>query len=98
MEYSDLIINRIRELSKSRGGIPIHRLSKMSSLRQSTVDNIIRGNTKNPGVRTLHHIAIGFNMTLSEFLDFPELNDYVFEEEDDEETEPVKNDRQISGL
>lgn len=24
-----------------------------------------------------------FNMTLSEFLDFPELNDYVFEDEED---------------
>ena len=37
----------------------------------------------NPKVRTLHKIANVFNMTLSEFLDFPELNNYSIEDEDD---------------
>ena len=77
MEYSEMLIHRIKDLCRQRGGITVHRL------RQSTLDNIIRGNTKDPRVSTLHRIALGFNMTLTEFLDFPELNDYVFEEEEE---------------
>ena len=34
----------------------------------------------NPTVKTLHKIALCFSMTLSEFLDFPELNDYSFDD------------------
>ena len=37
-----------------------------------------------PRVKTLHKLAIAFNMTLAEFLDFDELNDYSFEDEDEE--------------
>ena len=40
------------------------------------------GITKNPGVKTIHKIAIAFNMTLAEFLDFDELNKYSFDEDD----------------
>ena len=54
----------------------------MSGLKQSTVDNIIRGTSKNPKAKTLHKIAGAFNMTLSEFLDFPELNNYSIEDEE----------------
>ena len=40
----------------------------------------MRGLTKNPRVKTLHRIALAFNMALSEFLDFEELNEYSFED------------------
>ena len=56
----------------------------MSGVKQSTLDNIVRGITKNPRVKTLHKIAITFGMTLSEFLDFDELNDYSFDDETEE--------------
>ena len=56
----------------------------MSGLKQSTIDNIIRGTSKNPTVRTLHIIAGTFGMTLSEFLDFPELNEYSADDEEEE--------------
>mgnify|MGYP000162799604 FL=1 len=82
MDYSELYVARIRKLCKARG-IAINKLATMSDVKQSTLDNIVRGLTKNPRVKTLHKIAITFNMTLSEFLDFPELNAYSFE--DDEE-------------
>lgn len=52
----------------------------MCGLNQSTIDNIVRGLTKNPRIQTLHRIALGFNMTLAELLVFEELNDYVFDE------------------
>ena len=80
MEYSDLYVRRIRKLCKERG-IAINKLANMSDVKQSTLDNIVRGITKNPGVKTLHKLAIAFNMTLAEFLDFDELNDYSFDEE-----------------
>lgn len=83
MEYSDIYIKRIRSLCKQRG-IAINKLATMSGVNQSTLDNIVRGITKDPRVKTLHKVAIAFNMTLAEFLDFDELNDYLFEEDDEE--------------
>lgn len=83
MEYSQLYVKRIRQLCKERN-IAINRLATMSDVRQSTLDNIVRGLTKNPQVKTLHKIAIAFNMTLSEFLDFTELNEYGFDEVEEE--------------
>lgn len=44
----------------------------------------MRGLTKNPKVETLHKIALAFNMTLAEFLDFDELNDYAFDDDSDD--------------
>lgn len=55
----------------------------MGDVKQSTLDNIVRGLTKNPRVKTLHKIA--FNMTLAEFLNFGELNDYSFDNDSDDE-------------
>ena len=83
MEYGELYIKRIRQLCKERG-ISINYLASMSDVKQSTLDNIVRGLTKNPRVKTLHKLAIAFNMTLAEFLDFDELNDYSFEDDDDD--------------
>ena len=84
MEYSQIYVRRISRLCKSRG-ITVNRLAVISDVRQSTLDNIMRGMTKNPGVRTMHKIALAFNMTLAEFLDFDELNDYSFDDDSDED-------------
>ncbi len=83
MEYADIYVQRIRKLCKERG-IAINKLATMSDVKQSTLDNIVQGNTKNPRVKTLHKIALAFNMTLSEFLDFNELNEYSFEDNSDD--------------
>lgn len=82
MEYSEIYVGRIRELCRQRG-ISINKLSDMSGVKQSTLDNIVRGLTKNPRVKTLHRIALAFNMTLCEFLDFEELNEYSFEDSEE---------------
>ncbi len=84
MEYSNIIVSRIRQLCKQRG-IAINKLATMSGVNQSTLDNIVRGNTKNPKIITLHKIAIAFNMTIGDFLNFPELNNYSFEDIKDTE-------------
>ena len=83
MDYSDIYVRRIRSLCKERG-IAINKLATMSDVKQSTLDNIVRGLTKNPRVKTLHKVAIAFNMTLAEFLDFDELNDYSIDDDIDD--------------
>ena len=83
MKYSELYVKRIRFLCKQRH-ISINRLATMSGVKQSTLDNIIRGLTKDPRISTLHKISNAFNMTLAEFLDFEELNDYIFLDESDD--------------
>ena len=83
MDYSEIYVKRIRSLCKQRG-IAINKLATMSDVKQSTLDNIVRGLTKNPRVKTLHKIAIAFNMTLAEFLDIDELNDYSFDDDEDD--------------
>ena len=83
MGYSEVYASRIQTLCKQHG-ITLNQLATLSGLRQSTIDNIIHGRSKNPKVKTLHRIATTFNMTLSEFLDFPELNDYLLEEDDEQ--------------
>lgn len=82
MDYSEIYVKRICALCKSRG-IAINKLATMSGVKQSTLDNIVRGLTKNPRVKTLHMIALAFNMTLAEFLDFDELNGYSFDDEEE---------------
>lgn len=80
MEYSNIYVKRIRQLCKERG-FAINKLANRAGINQSTLDNIVRGLTKDPRVSTLHKVALAFNMTLSEFLDFPELNDFAFEDD-----------------
>lgn len=80
LNYSQIILNRILFLCEKRG-ITINKLAEMSGVRQSTIQNLVCGASTNPTIRTLHKIAIAFSMTLAEFLDYPELNDYSFDEE-----------------
>jgi len=87
MEYYQILANRISALCKERG-LSINKLAYMSNVKQSTVDNIMHGASKNPGVQTLHKLALTFNMTISEFLDFPELNEFSF----DDDTDDTSND------
>ncbi len=84
MEYSKLYSERILDLCRKRG-YSVNYLATISDVKQSTLDNIVRSITKNPGARTLHKIALAFNMTLSEFLDFKDLNEFSFDDGEDEE-------------
>ena len=74
-----------RDLCKANRGIAIKKLVVMSNVKQSTLAYIVRGLTKKPRVKTLHKIALAFNMTLAEFLDFDELNNYSFDDDSDDE-------------
>ncbi len=84
--YADIIASHILLLCRKRK-ITVNKLAGMSGLRQSTVESIVKGISKNPTIKTLHKIATAFNMTLAEFLDFPELNDYSFDDASGDEDE-----------
>lgn len=80
MTYSEAIIKRIKELCKDRN-ITVNKLATLSGITQSTLENLVSGNTKNPKLKTLHKIATGLDITVSELLDFPEMNDTLFDDE-----------------
>ena len=80
MTYSDAIIKRLTEICRERK-ITINKLATLSGITRSTMRDLMTGKTKNPKLKTLHKIAIGLNMTVSELLDFKELNECVFEDE-----------------
>ena len=80
MTYSDAIIDRLQYLCTIKE-YTVNKLATRSGLTQSTVENIMSGKTKNPKLKTLHRLAIGLDMTVSELLDFPEMNNTAFEDE-----------------
>lgn len=80
MTYSDAIIKRLNDICTEKK-ITTNRLATLAGITQSTVDNLMKGKTKNPKLKTLHKLAIGLNMTVSALLDFPELNETVFDDE-----------------
>jgi len=80
MTCSEAVIQRIRYLCDERG-LTINKLATLSGLTQSTLNNIIHGTNKSPTLNTLYKIATGLNMTVSEFLDFPEMNETIFNED-----------------
>lgn len=80
MTYSDVIILRLRDLCKKKN-ITVNMLATRSGITQSTVEDIMAGKTKNPKLKTLHKLSIGLGMTVSELLDFPEMNETRFDDE-----------------
>lgn len=82
MTFSDAIIKRLYDLCKEHNIPNINSLASQTGIRQSTLENIMKGKTTNPKLKTLHKIATGLGMTVSELLDFKEMNEEQFEDED----------------
>jgi len=80
MTYSEIIVFRLKKLCEQKG-ISINKLATLSGMTQSTLNNIMKGNTKNPKLKTLHKLAMGLDMTVSELLDFSEMNETLFDDE-----------------
>ena len=62
----EAIQQRIEDLLSAQQ-IGISELARRSGLKQSTVYDIAKGNTRNPSVLAVYWIAKGFGLTLSEF-------------------------------
>ncbi|MCI9645535.1 MAG: helix-turn-helix transcriptional regulator [Lachnospiraceae bacterium] len=80
MTYSDAVIKRLTALCAERD-ITVNKLATLSGITQSTVDNLMKGKTRNPKLKTLHKLAIGLDMTVFQLLDFPEMNEIAFDDE-----------------
>ena len=80
MTYTEVVSERIVQYCKEKD-ISYHKLAILSGLGSSTIDNIVKKNTKVPNLRSVHRIAQGFDMTISEFLNFPAMNETEFDDE-----------------
>lgn len=79
-KLSGIITKRIFDLCWQHN-ITLNKLATLSGLNHSTLENIVKGNTKNPGLKTICYIAQGLGMTPAEFLDFPEITEVLFDDE-----------------
>jgi transcriptional regulator with XRE-family HTH domain len=70
VNLSKAVVKRILELCKERG-ITVNALSNISGVTQSTVNDIVNGTTRNPGIVTIKKLCDGFEITLTEFFDSP---------------------------
>lgn len=68
MTMVDAVAKRILDLCSQRGITP-NKLSTISGMTQSTINNIINTGSKNPTISTIKKICDGLEITLSEFFD-----------------------------
>ena len=79
MDYNQILAKRIQELCELKQ-ISIEILGQKARISERTMARIVGGLYKNPGMATIFRIAYALGMTMAEFLDFPEINDYEFSE------------------
>lgn len=72
MEQQMILANRIKELCEEQQ-ISFYLLSYRSSVPITTIQHIIDGSTKNPGLFTIGKICGGLGITLKEFFDSEEF-------------------------
>lgn len=72
MDIGSSIAGRIKKLCKEKN-LSINKLSYLAGLTQSTVDNIIKGNSLNPKLKTIAMISRAFGMNVLEFLNDSEI-------------------------
>ena len=68
MTMVEAIAERILYLCRERNITP-NKLSTISGMTQSTINNIINTGSKNPTVSTIKKICDGLEITLSDFFD-----------------------------
>lgn len=82
MHLSEAVAKRIAYLC-SKKTLSVNRLSVMCGLRQSTLSNIIHGNSKNPTITSIKKICDGLEISLADFFDDPV---FQFQDERDNRT------------
>lgn len=79
MTLNTAILYRIDNLCKEQN-ISLNKLSTLSGITQSTLENLILGNTKYPRIITISYICQGLQIELKDFFDDP-----LFKNLDDED-------------
>ena len=80
MTYAEAIAKRLLQICEEQN-ITVNRLCTLSGVSHTTIQDIITGKSKNITLKTIHRLAVGLNMTVAELLDFPEMNETIFEDE-----------------
>ena len=68
MNTAKVVADRLLELCKERN-ITINLLSTKAAVRQSTVNDIVNGKTKNAGIVTIKKLCDGLEISLTDFFD-----------------------------
>ncbi len=66
MNISEAVSDRILELCKANG-ITVNKLSTLSGVTQSTVNDIVNRKTRNIGIITIKKLCDGFGISITEF-------------------------------
>lgn len=70
MTISEAVISKILKICDERN-ITINKLSTICGITQSTLDNIVNGNSKNPKLLTIVRICDGLEITMHDFFSDP---------------------------
>ncbi len=73
MNISQCVSQRILDLCTERN-ITVNKLSTMSGVTQSTVNDIVNGKAKNIGIVTIKKLCDGLDITITEFFNTPEFS------------------------
>ncbi len=68
MNISEAVAERILELCK-QNNITVNKLSTISGVTQSTVNDIVNHKAKNIGIITIKKLCDGFDLTITDFFD-----------------------------
>lgn len=80
MNISQAVARRIIELCRNRN-ITVNRLSTISGVTQSTVNDIVNHKARNVGIITIKKLCDGLEITITEFFDtdyFKSLEQEIF--------------------
>ena len=72
MNISDAVAERVLELCKA-AGLTVNKLSTISGVTQSTVNDIVNRKSKNIGVVTIKKLCDGLDITISDFFNTSEF-------------------------
>lgn len=70
MSISKAVAERILELCR-QNNITVNKLSTISGVTQSTVNDIVNHRAKNIGIITIKKLCDGLDITITEFFDTP---------------------------
>lgn len=68
MNISEAVSERILELCR-KNGITVNKLSNISGITQSTVNDIVNHKAKNIGIVTIKKLCDGLNISITDFFD-----------------------------
>lgn len=68
MNISEAVSERILELCR-KNGITVNKLSTISGITQSTVNDIVNHKAKNIGIVTIKKLCDGLNISITDFFD-----------------------------